>query len=184
MANITFVYTQISVSSQPNRSNCLHTKNDYEDALSHPTFWKQVAEVWVCFNLYRVCPKREGYTDESLQLFSASAPPASLSLLGNFEVKHTQVYLCHLGIFENSAVSLMLSFPTHNSQRTDSVARILHQGVWIFSWLMFVLPFFFFFKLTKTLLIRLKINFVSGWKRLVRANINYIKCVRKIKKWQ
>lgn len=33
----------------------------------------------------RVCPKREGYTDESQQLFSASAPPASLSLLGNFE---------------------------------------------------------------------------------------------------
>ncbi|XP_072236353.1 atos homolog protein A [Leuresthes tenuis] len=32
-----------------------------------------------------VCPKREGYTDESQQLFSASAPPASLSLLGNFE---------------------------------------------------------------------------------------------------
>ncbi|XP_041841756.1 protein FAM214A [Melanotaenia boesemani] len=33
----------------------------------------------------RVCLKREGYTDESQQLFSASAPPASLSLLGNFE---------------------------------------------------------------------------------------------------
>ncbi|XP_028999580.1 atos homolog protein A [Betta splendens] len=33
----------------------------------------------------RVCPKREGYTEESQQLFSASAPPASLSLLGNFE---------------------------------------------------------------------------------------------------
>ncbi|XP_060895707.1 atos homolog protein A isoform X2 [Labrus mixtus] len=33
----------------------------------------------------RVCPKREGCTDESQQLFSASAPPASLSLLGNFE---------------------------------------------------------------------------------------------------
>ncbi|XP_017274204.1 protein FAM214A isoform X1 [Kryptolebias marmoratus] len=33
----------------------------------------------------RVCPKREGDTDESQQLFSASAPPASLSLLGNFE---------------------------------------------------------------------------------------------------
>ncbi|XP_036950913.1 protein FAM214A isoform X2 [Acanthopagrus latus] len=33
----------------------------------------------------RVCPKREGYADESQQLFSASAPPASLSLLGNFE---------------------------------------------------------------------------------------------------
>ncbi|XP_034435645.1 protein FAM214A [Hippoglossus hippoglossus] len=33
----------------------------------------------------RVCLKREGYTDESQDLFSASAPPASLSLLGNFE---------------------------------------------------------------------------------------------------
>ncbi|XP_062276847.1 atos homolog protein A [Scomber scombrus] len=33
----------------------------------------------------RVCPKTEGYTEESQQLFSASAPPASLSLLGNFE---------------------------------------------------------------------------------------------------
>uniref|UniRef100_A0A1A8NXU8 Atos homolog protein A n=1 Tax=Nothobranchius pienaari TaxID=704102 RepID=A0A1A8NXU8_9TELE len=33
----------------------------------------------------RVCPKREGYADESQQLLSASAPPASLSLLGNFE---------------------------------------------------------------------------------------------------
>uniref|UniRef100_I3J387 Atos homolog protein A n=1 Tax=Oreochromis niloticus TaxID=8128 RepID=I3J387_ORENI len=33
----------------------------------------------------RVCLKRDGYTDESQQLFSASAPPASLSLLGNFE---------------------------------------------------------------------------------------------------
>ncbi|XP_068196042.1 atos homolog protein A isoform X2 [Antennarius striatus] len=33
----------------------------------------------------RVCPKGEGYSDESQQLFSASAPPASLSLLGNFE---------------------------------------------------------------------------------------------------
>lgn len=44
----------------------------------------------VCvFNLFRVCPKREGYADESQQLFSASAPPASLSLLGNFEVYHT-----------------------------------------------------------------------------------------------
>uniref|UniRef100_A0A3B5MJ31 Atos homolog protein A n=1 Tax=Xiphophorus couchianus TaxID=32473 RepID=A0A3B5MJ31_9TELE len=33
----------------------------------------------------RVCPKRDENTDESHQLFSASAPPASLSLLGNFE---------------------------------------------------------------------------------------------------
>lgn len=32
-----------------------------------------------------VCPKREGDVDDSQQLFSASAPPASLSLLGNFE---------------------------------------------------------------------------------------------------
>ncbi|XP_061621683.1 atos homolog protein A isoform X1 [Phyllopteryx taeniolatus] len=33
----------------------------------------------------RVCPKGDEYTDDSPQLFSASAPPASLSLLGNFE---------------------------------------------------------------------------------------------------
>ncbi|KAM4744683.1 atos homolog protein A isoform 1-T1 [Anableps anableps] len=33
----------------------------------------------------RVCPKRDENADESHQLFSASAPPASLSLLGNFE---------------------------------------------------------------------------------------------------
>lgn len=38
-------------------------------------------------NLPRVCPKREGDVDDSQQLFSASAPPASLSLLGNFEVR-------------------------------------------------------------------------------------------------
>ncbi|KAM6980574.1 LOW QUALITY PROTEIN: atos homolog protein A [Aplochiton taeniatus] len=33
----------------------------------------------------RVCVKREEDTDDPTQLFSASAPPASLSLLGNFE---------------------------------------------------------------------------------------------------
>lgn len=33
----------------------------------------------------RVCLKREDDTEEAPQLFSASAPPASLSLLGNFE---------------------------------------------------------------------------------------------------
>ncbi|XP_077375920.1 atos homolog protein A [Festucalex cinctus] len=33
----------------------------------------------------RVCPKGDEYTDDAQQLFSASAPPASLSLLGNFE---------------------------------------------------------------------------------------------------
>ncbi|XP_061670528.1 atos homolog protein A isoform X2 [Syngnathoides biaculeatus] len=33
----------------------------------------------------RVCPKGEEYTGDAQQLFSASAPPASLSLLGNFE---------------------------------------------------------------------------------------------------
>lgn len=36
-----------------------------------------------------MCPKREGYTEEAEQQFSASAPPASLSLLGNFEVQQT-----------------------------------------------------------------------------------------------
>ncbi|XP_051918799.1 atos homolog protein A [Hippocampus zosterae] len=33
----------------------------------------------------RVCPKGDEYTDDARQLFSASAPSASLSLLGNFE---------------------------------------------------------------------------------------------------
>ncbi|KAJ0002034.1 hypothetical protein NQD34_001830 [Periophthalmus magnuspinnatus] len=33
----------------------------------------------------RICPKRECSIEDSQQLFSASAPPASLSLLGNFE---------------------------------------------------------------------------------------------------
>lgn len=41
----------------------------------------------MCFNVCRVCPKRDGYAEESQQQFSASAPPASLSLLGNFEVQ-------------------------------------------------------------------------------------------------
>uniref|UniRef100_A0A8C6NU58 Atos homolog A n=1 Tax=Nothobranchius furzeri TaxID=105023 RepID=A0A8C6NU58_NOTFU len=44
----------------------------------------------------RVCPKREGYADESQQLLSASAPPASLSLLGNFEFKTTMYTLVFL----------------------------------------------------------------------------------------
>ncbi|KAK7913629.1 hypothetical protein WMY93_013840 [Mugilogobius chulae] len=38
---------------------------------------------WTCGK--RICPKRECSIEESQQLFSASAPPASLSLLGNFE---------------------------------------------------------------------------------------------------
>lgn len=37
-----------------------------------------------------MCPKGDEYTDDAQQLFSASAPPASLSLLGNFEVQHQQ----------------------------------------------------------------------------------------------
>ncbi|XP_049452012.1 protein FAM214A isoform X1 [Epinephelus fuscoguttatus] len=48
----------------------------------------------------RVCPKREGYTDESQQLFSASAPPASLSLLGNFEECVLNYRLEPLGLVE------------------------------------------------------------------------------------
>ncbi|XP_068456273.1 atos homolog protein A [Clinocottus analis] len=48
----------------------------------------------------RVCPKREGYTDESQQLFSASAPPASLSLLGNFEECVLNYRLEALGLVE------------------------------------------------------------------------------------
>lgn len=50
---------------------------------------KGVAQVCVCCNVGRVCPKTEDYADESEQQFSASAPPASLSLLGNFEVEQT-----------------------------------------------------------------------------------------------
>ncbi|KAM8894327.1 atos homolog protein A [Spinachia spinachia] len=46
----------------------------------------------------RVCAKREGYTDE--QLFSASAPPASLSLLGNFEECVLNYRLEPLGLVE------------------------------------------------------------------------------------
>uniref|UniRef100_A0A8C3AMB3 Atos homolog protein A n=1 Tax=Cyclopterus lumpus TaxID=8103 RepID=A0A8C3AMB3_CYCLU len=48
----------------------------------------------------RVCPKREGYTDESQQLFSVSAPPASLSLLGNFEECVLNYRLEPLGLVE------------------------------------------------------------------------------------
>ncbi|MEQ2213126.1 hypothetical protein XENOCAPTIV_010094 [Xenoophorus captivus] len=40
----------------------------------------------ICVNATAtVCPKGDEGTDESHQLFSTSAPPASLSLLGNFE---------------------------------------------------------------------------------------------------
>ncbi|XP_037342276.2 atos homolog protein A isoform X2 [Pungitius pungitius] len=46
----------------------------------------------------RVCAKREGYTEE--QLFSASAPPASLSLLGNFEECVLNYRLEPLGLVE------------------------------------------------------------------------------------
>ncbi|XP_058485357.1 atos homolog protein A [Solea solea] len=48
----------------------------------------------------RVCPKTEGYTDESQQLFSASAPLASLSLLGNFEECVLNYRLEPLGLVE------------------------------------------------------------------------------------
>lgn len=41
------------------------------------------------YDVCRVCPKRVGHPDECEQQFSASAPPASLSLLGNFEVQQT-----------------------------------------------------------------------------------------------
>ncbi|KAF3832381.1 hypothetical protein F7725_026046 [Dissostichus mawsoni] len=46
------------------------------------------------------CVRREGYTDESQQLFSASAPPASLSLLGNFEECVLNYRLEPLGLVE------------------------------------------------------------------------------------
>uniref|UniRef100_A0A8C9ZEQ5 Atos homolog protein A n=1 Tax=Sander lucioperca TaxID=283035 RepID=A0A8C9ZEQ5_SANLU len=48
----------------------------------------------------RVCLKREGYIDESQQLFIASAPPASLSLLGNFEECVLNYRLEPLGLVE------------------------------------------------------------------------------------
>ncbi|TNN39940.1 Protein FAM214A [Liparis tanakae] len=48
----------------------------------------------------RVCPKREGDADESQQLLSASAPPASLSLLGNFEECVLNYRLEPLGLVE------------------------------------------------------------------------------------
>lgn len=63
-----------------------HARNIWQHALSRCCSS-------VCANVCRVCPKREGYTDESEQQFSASAPPASLSLLGNFEVQQTNTIM-------------------------------------------------------------------------------------------
>lgn len=61
----------------------------FQHALPLSPCLKGVAQVCVCCNVGRVCPKTEDYADESEQQFSASAPPASLSLLGNFEVEQT-----------------------------------------------------------------------------------------------
>lgn len=61
-------------------------RNTCQCALWLPAYFKTRCSN-VCFNVCRVCPKRDGYADESQQQFSASAPPASLSLLGNFEVQ-------------------------------------------------------------------------------------------------
>uniref|UniRef100_H3CY00 Atos homolog protein A n=1 Tax=Tetraodon nigroviridis TaxID=99883 RepID=H3CY00_TETNG len=48
----------------------------------------------------RVCTRREGYSEEPEQQFSASAPPASLSLLGNFEECVLNYRLEPLGVVE------------------------------------------------------------------------------------
>lgn len=84
MTNLTSVYTQIRALHLTPTGLTVRIRNACQDAV--PVYTG-------CFNLFRVCPKTEGYTDESQQQFSASAPPASLSLLGNFEVyltKHTK----------------------------------------------------------------------------------------------
>lgn len=62
----------------------------------------------VFINLFRVCPKREGYVDDSQQLFSASAPPASLSLLGNFEVYHTNTLKVTTALYGASLLGVNL----------------------------------------------------------------------------
>ncbi|KAF3686816.1 Protein FAM214A [Channa argus] len=70
----------------------------------------------------RVCPKREGYTDESQQLFSASAPPASLSLLGNFEECVLNYRLEPLGTVEGFTAEVGASgtfCPSHLTQPVD-----------------------------------------------------------------
>ncbi|XP_035483688.1 protein FAM214A isoform X1 [Scophthalmus maximus] len=70
----------------------------------------------------RVCPKREGYTDESQQLFSASAPPASLSLLGNFEECVLNYRLEPLGTVEGFAAEVGASgsfCPSHLTLPVD-----------------------------------------------------------------
>ncbi|XP_070684959.1 atos homolog protein A [Pempheris klunzingeri] len=69
-----------------------------------------------------VCPKREGYTDESQQLFSASAPPASLSLLGNFEECVLNHRLEPLGLVEGFAAEVGASgsfCPSHLTLPVD-----------------------------------------------------------------
>ncbi|XP_021165340.2 protein FAM214A isoform X2 [Fundulus heteroclitus] len=70
----------------------------------------------------RVCPKRDENIDESHQLFSASAPPASLSLLGNFEECVLNYRLEPLGTVEGftAEVGASGSFcPSHLTQPVD-----------------------------------------------------------------
>ncbi|KAM7406377.1 hypothetical protein PAMP_000756 [Pampus punctatissimus] len=66
--------------------------------------------------------QREGYTDESQQLFSASAPPASLSLLGNFEECVLNYRLEPLGTVEGFAAEVGASgsfCPSHLTLPVD-----------------------------------------------------------------
>ncbi|KAM8876003.1 atos homolog protein A isoform 1-T1 [Synchiropus picturatus] len=70
----------------------------------------------------RVCPKREAYTEESQQLLSASAPPASLSLLGNFEECVLNYRLEPLGTVEGFAAEVGASgsfCPSHLTLPVD-----------------------------------------------------------------
>uniref|UniRef100_A0A3Q2GKM6 Atos homolog protein A n=1 Tax=Cyprinodon variegatus TaxID=28743 RepID=A0A3Q2GKM6_CYPVA len=70
----------------------------------------------------RVCPKREESADESHQLFSASAPPASLSLLGNFEECVLNYRLEPLGTVEGFAAEVGASgsfCPSHLTLPVD-----------------------------------------------------------------
>lgn len=86
MADIAFVYTHIRGFFISPQQVCFHIPGMLVKMLLYTFHTENKLLKCVCFNLSRVCPKREGYADESQQLFSASAPPASLSLLGNFEV--------------------------------------------------------------------------------------------------
>lgn len=69
----------------------------------------------------RVCPKRD-YSSEDSQLFSASAPPANLSLLGNFEECVLNYRLEPLGTVEGFAAEVGASgsfCPSHLTLPVD-----------------------------------------------------------------